>query len=189
MQTNQSELEKIALRKRPSSSGTMWRLLMFSFVIFFGVIASYVGIEFGYKNFLENQKDKASNEASSLITGVSKEQQMAVVNFYSRLSNMKGLLDNHLYFSNFLDFLENKTSPNVYLEDVSFFVKENKVKANGVARTFLDLSRQMEGWSKAEGVSEVVLDSSKSIGGGRVSFTALFNFSEKVLSKQTQNSQ
>jgi len=188
-QTNQSELEKLASRGRPATGGIMWRLLVFSFIIFFGTLGAYVGMEFGYSAFLEGQSNKAKEEANSLIKGVSKEQQMAVIDFYSRLSNIKGLLDNHLYLSKFIDILETRTSPNVYLDDVSLFVSEEKVRVSGVARTFLDLSRQIEAWGGTEGVSSVILDSSRSISGGRVSFTVLFNLDESVLLKKESSQQ
>ncbi|MDD4762010.1 MAG: hypothetical protein PHZ25_03250 [Candidatus Pacebacteria bacterium] len=178
---NQQELEKLTMKKRSSSGGVMWRMLIFSFVVFFLMIAIYVGTEFGYKTFLLNQSEAAREEADNLIGGVPKEEQAAVIDFYSRLSNMKGLLDTHIKTSNFLEILEKRTSQNVYFNRVSLSVFEKSVKLNGIAKTFLDLSKQLQSFQETEGISGVMLDSSSLSQGGQVSFVIIFNVSENIL--------
>lgn len=181
MQGNQQELERLAQKKHSPASGVMWRMLIFSLVIFFLMIAVYIGTEFGYKIFLQNQNESIRAEAENLISGVPKEEQVAVIDYYSRLSNMKSLLDDHVKASIFLDFLEKRTSQNVYLNKVIVTVDEETVKASGTARTFLDLSRQIQAWQETEGISGVILDSSNLSQNGQVSFTVLFNLSKKNL--------
>jgi len=178
---NQQELERLTIKKRSSSSGVMWRILIFSVVVFFLMIATYIGAEFGYKTFLLNQSEAARTEAEDLIGGVPKEEQAAVIDFYSRLSNMKGLLDDHIKSSNFLEMLEKRTNQNVYFSKVSLLVPEKSVKATGTAKTFLDLSKQLQAFQETEGVSGVMLDSAGLSQGGQVYFTIIFNVAENIL--------
>jgi hypothetical protein len=159
----------------------MWRMLVFSIVIFSLMIATYVGAEFGYKSFLKGQSETARAEAEDLIGGVPKEEQAAVIDFYSRLSNMKGLLDNHVKISNFLEILEKRTSQNVYFNKVYLSVSEKTIKISGIAKTFLDLSKQIQSFQETEGVSGVMLDSASLSQGGQVYFTIIVNIKENIL--------
>ena len=175
-QINQGGATQQPIQKRQvSSTGSlMWRLLTFSFVVFFIMIAAYVGLDFGYRVVLENQNQDYLEQSIALQKSIPEEQREKVVDFYSRLSNMKNLLDSHVYVTNFFDFLEDNTDSGVYFTEVGVSVREGEVVVNGFARDYQELSRQLEKLRLSDEVSQLVLDSAVRSQNGLVSFEASF---------------
>lgn len=171
-------------RSKASGGGLTWRLLIFASLVFLAMVASYVGLEYGYKTILIGQKAKAESQASELIAGVPKQKQEAVVDFYSRLANIRSVLQRHIYMSRFLSLLEGATSKGVYFSSLDMSAAEGEVKAVGVARNYEELSTQLKALAGAAGVREVTLKSAITTEGGQVVFDINFNFDRKELERK-----
>ncbi|OGZ02390.1 MAG: hypothetical protein A2430_00515 [Candidatus Liptonbacteria bacterium RIFOXYC1_FULL_36_8] len=182
MAFNQTELEKLALGKtRSGSAGVMWRLLVFSLMIFLVMVISYIALNFGYKNILISQISKTETETESLAGGVSDAKRVAMIDFYSRLSNLRGLLKNHIYSSEFISLLESRINKNVSFNKATVLIDDGEVKLTGTARSFGNLAEQMEAFKTTEGVSSVVLDSAQAGEDGKVVFSLKFNLKKAQL--------
>ncbi len=137
---------------------------------------SYIGLEYGYKAILMSQKAEADQQAEELITGVPVEKQEAVIDFYSRLANMRAVLQNHVYTTQFLRLLEGSTSKGVYFSSLKLAVDEQEVQISGVARNYDELSVQLKALAAMAGVSDVTLTSAITAENGQAVFDVNFNF-------------
>jgi len=172
----------IPIQKRQafSGSGLMWRLLTFSFVVFFVMVASFMGLEFGYTAVLKNKNKNYIAQSMELESSIPEDQREKIVDFYSRLSNMKRLLDSHVRATNFFGFLEDNTDSGVYFTESFFSVDKGEVVLAGLARDYAELSRQLEKLRLSEQVSNLVLDSAVRSQNGLVSFEVTFIISKSL---------
>ena len=185
MAYQQSGVERLVqARGKTSAPSVMWRLLVFALVVFFMVMAAYVGMEFGYRAILNRQITSLEQETGDLITGFSVRDREEMLSFYSRLANIRSLLDTHIYSSQLLELLEKRTVSGVYYEKASFIIEEGEGRLDGVARSYLDLAREIEALRTVAGFSEINLESAGAIAGGeRVAFVITLKVDERVMVK------
>ncbi|MFA6106934.1 MAG: hypothetical protein WC745_04690 [Patescibacteria group bacterium] len=116
-------------------------LLIFSF---FAVGAAYYSLGLWEKGGA-GEKARLVNEAESLSAEkkVREKDLSEVFIFENRLQYAKLLLDRHIYFTNFFDFLEKNTLEDVFYSD---FAGDNGgfYTLNAIARDFNNIARQVE---------------------------------------------
>lgn len=184
MTNQQSGLEQLATRSTTNQgSGVTWRLLVFSIVVFLVLVVSYIGLEFGYKTFLNNQIDSIKAQAEQLVSGVQGEEQEAVIDFYSRLANIQSLLTEHVYTSRFLRLLEANTDKGVFFTNADVKVETGEAVMEGSALSYAELARQLEAFKELEGVEDVELAGAQTADNGRVSFEIQFRLDRNIFDK------
>lgn len=155
--------------------GWPWRLLVFSIVIFAFTAFAYLGLHFGYLNYLENTVKSLDQSLADLASSVGVEKQQKFVGIYSQLVNLKTVLDQHPYTSNALKFLEANVLPPVYFTEATVQAPESVLLLRGVTNSFDNLAAQVSVFQRATGVVGILL-SNVSIQGGNIGFEVDVSF-------------
>ena len=147
-----------------------WQLLVFSFAIFGLIFASYLGMIFGYKPYLNSQISGANAQVKELGKAVDIEQQKDLTNIYSQLTNIQDLLDSHVITSTLFDELERSTYPQIYYTNFTLSLSENKLELKGISQDYLTLVKQLDFFKNSQLFNDISIDSAKSTLDG-ISFT------------------
>jgi len=145
-------------------SGTPLKFLTFSFFLFLASVLAYIGLSAGYRTFLNNEISKLEESIDELRFQISVDQQENLVKFFSQVSNVEDLLDNHVATSNVFPILEDNTHSKVAYEGVNVFVDDKRVLIDGVAETFDALVSQLTIYESVPEIERVILRSSTRTG-------------------------
>jgi len=129
-------------------------ILLFSGSILFITIFIYAGLKFGYEPYLNAQLSSLESQAQKVGQSVSASDQATLVTFYSQISNIQSLIKNHVFFSQFLTWLEQNTEANIYYSSM-VFTSGNQITLTGIAKTSADISEQVAVFEAAPDVSAV----------------------------------
>lgn len=144
------------------NQGALWTpgwssgILLFSGSILFIVILVYGGLRFGYEPYLNAQLSSLETQVQKVGQSVSPSDEANLITFYSQITNIQSLIKNHVFFSQFLVWLERTTEANIYYTSMSFS-SNDQVALSGVAKTSADVSEQIAVFEAAPEVSSVVL--------------------------------
>lgn len=154
-----------------------WRLLVFSFVLLAFTTAIYFGLRFGYNSYLDTQTKNIDKQLDDLSHQVKVEDQKSFINFYSQLSNLKRVLDNHKSTLNIFPFLEKNTLSLVYYTEASFLSENGTLVIKGEADSSETLVNQMNVFDRTPELKSVSLDQMNfDPRGGSVNFGATLVF-------------
>ena len=165
--------------------GWPWRFFMVSFVVFLSTILIYLGLVFGFEPFLSKQIEQKDQEIAQRGAAVSKEDQDKFIQIYSKVINIKSLVDNHIFSSNALLLLERVTHPRVYFTGMGMKVSDREVELDGVAGSFSALSEQLEAFAQTKGIERYSLTQSQ-LNGDLVQFKASLKLSKDILIATTK---
>lgn len=156
--------------------GLPWRLLISGILIFALTALIAVGLEYGYKPYLEEQVTAVDKQFSSLTKNISEQDQKNMVSMYSQIANLKSILEKRTAVNGVFKFLEEQTIPSVYYSEAAMNGPEFKLSVRGFAPTLTELSQQIAVFEKNKNVHSVVLESVGLQAGGAVfSVTLQFN--------------
>ncbi|MEK7630256.1 MAG: hypothetical protein AAB432_02665 [Patescibacteria group bacterium] len=162
--------------------GWPWRLLVFAALIFSFSIFVYLGLHFGYQNYLGSVISGLDKNLDSLAKQVSIEDQQKFVNFYSKLANLEKVLTNHSFSSNIFTFLEKNVTSDIYFSNANFNLNNKIVGLKGFSTNFNSLAEQITIFDQAPEVSLVLLkDVSLVQAGSGVNFTIDISFNSDFL--------
>jgi hypothetical protein len=147
-------------QKQKSSTGVPWRLLTISIVVFVLMIVIFLGMEFGYKPYLQSQIKQADADISSLSQSLQDGQQNDVIGLYSQLYNINSLYNRHVYPSRWFAFLEKNVLPTVRVTSMDADFLKLSVKLDGIAPDLDTLVLQIATLQQDAHTQEVVLTSS-----------------------------
>ncbi len=147
-------------RAQPVTGGWSWRLIIFTSFLFFIVSASYLGIEFGYLNFLDSQRLDLENQVAQISSSIPDTDREDLAEFYSRLANLNTTLNAHTGVSKTFPFLEKTTHPQVVYDAFEMQMKTQELTLTGRAASFEVLSKQLLAYQQASEVARVLLQSS-----------------------------
>ena len=142
-------------RKTPKWSSN---LLLFSMGIFFLVVFIYFAITLGYEPYLNSQISPLQQKMDTASKSISADQENALLNFYSGISNIQTLLKGHVVFTPFFAWLEKSTEANAYYSHV-VFSSGNQVALTVDAKTQADLNQQLAIFESAPEVSRITVSS------------------------------
>jgi len=132
------------LSQAPSRTpGSLRQLLLLSTLLFLLSVASYVGLSFGYKKYLESSIKDSKEQIIAFSEQVPVEEQAKLISFYSQLINLKSLLANHINLSPSFTWLEDNTQINTYFLSLDFDKKSNSLSLSAVSKTFNDMAEQI----------------------------------------------
>jgi hypothetical protein len=127
-------------------------IILFAGSILFIVVFIYAGLKFGYEKYLNNQNDALTAQAQTVGKQVSPADETNLVRFYSQVINLESLVKNHVYFSQFLTWIEQNTEANVYYGNISF-AAGNQITLSAFAKTSADVSQQFSIFESSPEVS------------------------------------
>ena len=152
--------------------GGAWRILSFMAFVFAVFLFSYLGLNFGYRKFLEAQIARSKEELTALADQIPKEQQDAYLNFQYQLANVKKLLDNHVIIAGLLPLFEANTNQSVSISGFEVAVADRKINLQGTARSYDVLASQLQAFEESPAVLRYQITSAKLKEGSKVDFTA-----------------
>ncbi len=140
-------------RRTPGWSSGM---LLFSGSVLFVIVLIAAGLRFGYEPYLNAQLSSLDSQIQKVGQSISASDQANLVTFYSQISNLQSLITNHVFFSQFLTWLEQHTEANVYYTNM-VFASGNQIALVGIAQTSADVSEQIAVFEAAPEVTAVSL--------------------------------
>ena len=159
--------------------GAPTRLLTFSFLFLLISVLSYLGLEFGYKAYLNSRIQETEDQLQQLTSTVSKADQEKFIVFYSQLVNFKKILDNHVSASKLFALLERITNKKVFYSSLDLRVGGRDLILEGVAGSYAVLAEQLAGFDQEPSVESYSLTQSQ-FSDGRVQFRAALKLKESV---------
>ena len=153
------------------NAGLPWRLFTFSLILFAASFVIYLGLNFGYKAFLNKSIDSLNSTLNSLSFQVAPTERDGFINFYSQLSNLQKLLASHVMSSKIFPLLEGYTDPRVAYSTVNISVIDRTLTLDGFAKDYSVLATQLATYQQSPEVESVTLENS-TLSGTTVRFTA-----------------
>ncbi len=154
------------------------RVLLFSATFFILSLGIFLGIQFGYRPFLEGQVLQLDKDIKNFSDQVSPAQQEELVTFYSQLDNLSNLLAHQVQTSKVFQWIETNTNTQVQLTSLSFNATTKTLTLSGQAKTILNLGEQL---NRFQAQSEIIslqlsqLSLNQGSGGWNFSATLVFN--------------
>ena len=182
MAYKQSAIETELGKQEKLRTGWPWRLMFVAFLVFGSMAAIFLGIIFGFQPYLKSQLSAVDAKLNQLVASISDEQQKNILNFYSQLSNIGGVLNSRNQATKYVDFLEKNVLKSVYFNLVSLSFKEGAatISADGQTLNYDSLAQQIEVFKEAPEIADVILGSSRIIESGKtgslVNFTVTLTF-------------
>lgn len=162
------------------SVGWPWRMFILFTLLFACSVIAYLGLLFGYEPYVASQIIKTENELTSLSAQISPDKQNNFVEFYSQISNLKGMLATHVISSKLLPLIEAATDQKVVYTSTNLTILDRTLKIQGYASSYEVLAGQLALYENAPWVERVVLDDS-STAGKTVKFTLRITFKNETI--------
>lgn len=137
--------------------GGIWRIFIFMLLILAALILGYVGLDFGYKAFLNNSINELDMEIEELAGRFELEESRDLVAFYSQMVNLRALLGAHIFGSKVFPLLEASTNSRVAYSTVDVSTQENRIVIDGIAESFETLVQQLLFWQRSPSVRDIIL--------------------------------
>ena len=149
--------------------GWPWKFFLFSLLTLATAIVLYLGLNFGYQNYLNNRLQNLDQSLAQLSQSIPRDQQENLTAFYSQIANLQDILERHVSSTRVFSFLENNTNRLIYYTFLNLKIDERKLSLEGVAVNYDALSQQLQAFKSAPEVESFVLNDSNAAG-GRVRF-------------------
>ena len=175
MQYPQSILEEELKRGEKLLVGWPWRLLVFTIIVFGIMVAGYLGMQLGYKPYLNSQIKSLDAKITNLSQVVDEEQQKNLITLYSQWINIQNLLNSHTVPSKLFDFLEKNTHSQIYYLSLNLSLMEKSIRLEGMSPNYNILTQQLELFQRASEIEKVFLENAQNSEGGiRFSIQLIF---------------
>lgn len=156
---------KLQLFSQDLRAGLSWRLFIFFLVAFSIAVLSYLGLQYGYKTFLNNSIEEYDAVLEEARTRIGVSEQENLIGFYSQIVNLKSLFRSHILGSKLFAFLEANTSTRVAYSSASLGVPERQLVLDGVTDSYETLVGQLMAFENAKGVESILLGNNSSDAG------------------------
>jgi Tfp pilus assembly protein PilN len=143
-------------REPTETQGWAVGALLFSGGMLFLALVIYFGLTLGYEPYLQNQLDSTQSQVSALNNSISTGDQAQLIDFYSQITNLQGLLKNHTHTSQFFSWLEANTEANVYYQSLTL-TSQDQVTLAGSAATEADVNQQVAIFESSPQVSSLTV--------------------------------
>lgn len=144
--------------------GWPWRFFTVMLIIFLAVVLSYLGLEFGYKPFLNRQLNTLENQANDYQNSIVSAGSQNYINLYSQIINIESLLKTHVNPTAFLSLLASLTDPHVSYSSLNVNAARNEINIGGTAASYAVLASQLQIYENSPEITRVILQSSASNG-------------------------
>jgi hypothetical protein len=150
-------------------SGGTWRLFVFALFVFSVMMVGYLGLKFGYKNFVQGEINALDTEIEQLVETVLPEEQDRFIKFFFQLTNIQDILNNHIVTSQFFPLLQDNTNQLVVYQSLKASVADESIQIAGIADSYEVLAQQLNAFEKVPEVEQVSIRSA-SLGENGVRF-------------------
>lgn len=146
------------LGREPSTGTQGWAVgaLLFSGGVLLLAVIIYAGLSFGYTPYLQSQLSSTKDQISALEKSISPGDQTQLIDFYSQISNLQALLNNHTLSSQLFSWLETNTEANVSFQSFAM-TTGGRVTLSGTAATEADVNQQVAIFENSPQVSSVTV--------------------------------
>jgi hypothetical protein len=151
-------------RPEETSVGWLWNIFVFSLVIFGSTVLLFLGMEFGYKAFLQKQIESLQSEIDSKKGQISAENQKKLGEFYSQVYNINQVLSSHLLATPLFKFLEENTNTSIVYSKFSYTKSPNAVSVliDGEAPSLDIIAKQLQAFKERPEVKQAILTNASS---------------------------
>ena len=151
----QQVVEQLSQETR-RTPGWSFGVILFSGGILLIVLAVFAGLRYGYEPYLNGQISSLKAQVDQLGQSVTPAEEANLVTFYSQISNLQSLVKGHVYFSQFLAWLENHTEANIYYTNMTY-TQNHQVTLAGIAKTPADVSEQVAIFEASRNITSLSL--------------------------------
>ncbi len=137
----QQVVEKLS-REPIKTPGWSGGVLFYSGVLLAVVVVIYAGLSFVYAPILNARIAGAESKISALSNTISASDEQQLATYYSQISNLRLLIQNHIVLSPFFAWLEGHTEANVSYANLNFSAG-NQVALTATALTEADVNQQV----------------------------------------------
>ncbi len=95
-----------------------WRAMLLGLNVFVLVSLTYLGMQFGYKAYLDSRIQALNKQVDGLNGQLSSVQQGSLLMFHSQIATLEYLLKNHPRLTGVLGAVESSTLPEVYYKSI-----------------------------------------------------------------------
>lgn len=152
--------------------------LSFGALIF--VMLAYVGLAF-YESGLNSEVESIVLRAQEIVGERDADLENEAQGLAKRINAIEGLLDSHLYASNFFTAIEETAHPSISFDALTLNTETGRASLNGLAPSYKIIGEQMVVLEDDPRFSSVKLFNLRSARSGDVSFTIEFLINEGVL--------
>ena len=163
-------IEEQLQRPEDIEVGWPWRFLIFTIFIFGLVLVIFLGIKFGYEPYLDKKAQALDTQINVLNQSLNQGQVDNFIKFYSQVSNFKTLLNQHVFGSNVLKFLEENTLKTLNYTAFGLDVARQEIKISGIAPNYEALSQQLEIFRQSNLVKDISFKNSSNNDQGGINF-------------------
>lgn len=160
--------------------GWPWRMFILFALLFTCALVAYAGLLFVYKPFVESEITRIESDLTNLSAQTSPDEQRNFIEFYSQISNLKGLLAKHIFSSKLLPLIENATDQKVVYTGTTLSIADKTFKIQGLASSYEVLAGQLALYENAPWVDRVILDDS-SVADKNIKFTIRITFKNETI--------
>lgn len=136
-----------------------WRAMLLGMNVFALVVLTYLGMEFGYKLYLNSRIEKLDQQAAALDAQISSVQQDSLLLFHSQIATLEYLLKNHPRLTGILGAVESSTLPEVYYKNIEEKTDERSIVVSGIGVDVLAVAQEARKLSTIRGVTNVRIQS------------------------------
>ena len=185
MPYTQSVLDE-QLKTNNFSIGWPWRIFVLMLIILVLSVSVYIGIDLGFRNYLNSQIKDLDQRLASLNQAVDESFKNQLIGAYSQFINIKQLLNNRKTTSNFFSFVEQNTYSTVSYNSLKVDIDSKDIMIDGAAPDYNTLTKQVALFEKSALVEKVSLEkvqigeSSKVKGATEVKFSLKLIMSPKL---------
>lgn len=163
--------------KTPGWSGGV---IFFSGALFIVTLLIYFGMTLAYEPYLNGKISGVETQIDTLGQTISPQDQTNLITFYSQISNLQSLLQNHVLFTQFLSWLEQNTEVNISYSSLSY-VSNGQVTLAATAQSEADINQQIAIFQSSPQVESVVVtDINQNPQTGTYQFSAMLTMDPSI---------
>lgn len=180
-----SQFDYYSFQSKPLPPAWPKGLLIFIVFIFLSTSALAFGLYY-YNGEQQKTLEKLNSQFQTLRAGFPLAQEKEIALFEKKLNTLKKLLNNHVYFSQVLTFLEQNTHPQVYYTNLEFSLEKNSLTLEGTAKNQQVLSEAVNGFvNDSKDIQVVILRDMKTNTDNTVQFHLELILQPKVFHYQS----
>lgn len=168
--------------RRKRENGIFYYVALF----ILGVAVVGAGLTFGYEKFLESVRNARAAELAKAEQQVNAETVEDFIRLRNRIRIAQGLLDQHVYASQFFDVLEGLTLQNVRFQSLIMSVGDDrtaKIEMHGIARSFNALAAESAAFAGEKRIRRAIFSNIMADKNGVVNFSLRAEIDPKLIQR------
>ncbi|MCS6789095.1 MAG: hypothetical protein NZ484_00805 [Patescibacteria group bacterium] len=154
-------------KEKFGTPGWSWKIFMFSVFVLIITISFYLGLNFGYKPYLNSKINELDKQKQQILQSISENDQNKLMIFYSQIANIFDLLKNKKNISQIFSWLEKNTLPDVIFNKFNFNKAGNQINLGGFSLSRESALNQILVFQQSPDVNNIVLNNLNSNSAGQ----------------------